>query len=482
MLTKSNYLLGLQCHKLLHIAKNNKDRLPKVDISKQFIFDQGTEVGEIATKLYENGIDLSKEDFRSNLIKSKEAITKNQPIFEAGLIHNDCYSRADILVPIGDEWDIVEVKSGTKVKEVNIHDVSFQKYVYEGVGLKIRKCFILHLNNEYIRQGELDLNQLFKKTEITLEVEELMKDIEERIEPLFNTINSSEPNVKIGKHCDDPYECPVKKECWKFLPKHNVFHLSRGKKKAIELYGQGILELKDIPKDFKLTGKQEIQRECHLEDKVHIHKDKIKSFLNQLDYPLYYLDFETFSTAIPKFDGLKPYSQVPFQFSLHVVEKEGEEPKHLEFLYEGNDDPRREFAEALKDVLGDTGSIVVYNQSFEISRIKELGALYPEFKNWSEDVISRVIDLLIPFREYAYYNSSQNGSASIKYVLPVLTGEDYSNLEISSGTVASTQFYNMTYGECSEEEKNDLRKHLLEYCKLDTLAEVMIIGKLREMV
>ena len=481
MLTKSNYLLGLQCHKLLHIAKNNKDRLPEVDISKQFIFDQGTEVGELATKLYENGIDLSKEDFRSNLIKSKEAITKKQPIFEAGLIHNNCYSRADILVPVEDEWDIIEVKSGTKVKDVNIHDVSFQKYVYEGVGLKIRKCFILHLNNEYVRQGDLDINQLFKKTEITSEVEELMKDIEERIEPMFNTINTEEPTVSIGKQCDDPYTCPVKKECWEFLPKHNVFHLSRGKNKAIELFEKGILELKDIPEDFKLTGKQEIQRECHINDKPHIHKEKIKSFLNQLDYPLYYLDFETFSTAIPKFDGLKPYSQVPFQYSLHVVKEEGAEAEHFEFLYDGSDDPRREFAEALKDVLGDTGSIVVYNQSFEISRIKELGVMYPEFKDWSEDVISRVIDLLVPFREFAYYDSDQNGSASIKYVLPVLTGEGYSEMGIGSGTAASTEFYNATYGECTEEKKEEVRKHLLEYCKLDTLAEVMIVDKLREL-
>lgn len=482
MLTKSNYLLGLQCHKLLHITKNSKERLPKVDIAQQFVFDQGTEVGELATNLYQNGIDLSKEDFQTNLEKSKEAITKNQPIFEAGLIHKECYSRADILVPVKDEWDIIEVKSGTKVKDINIHDVSFQKYVYEGVGLKIRKCFILHLNNEYIRQGDLDINQLFKKTEITSEVEELMDNIEERIEPMLNLINEKEPTVSIGKQCDDPFECPVKKECWSFLPRYNVFHLTRGKLKAIELFERGILELKDIPEDFKLTGKQQIQRECHLNNKVHIHKDKIKSFLNQLDYPLYHLDFEGFSTAIPKFDGLKPYSQVPFQYSVHVVEKEGAEPKHFEYLYEGNDDPRKECMESLKGVLGDTGSIVVYNKSYEIGRIKEVAALHQELKDWSEQVISRVIDLWDPFRGFFYYNSNQNGSASIKDVLPTLTPESYSGMEIGSGSIASTEFYNITYGGCPEGKKEEIRKHLLEYCKLDTLAEVMIVDRLKEIV
>ena len=482
MLTKSNYLSGLQCHKLLHITKNSKERLPETNIAQQFTFDEGTRVGELATTLYPGGIDLSKEEFKTNLIKSKEAIEKKLPIFEAGLIHHECYSRADILVPVGEEWDIVEVKMGTKVKDINIHDVSFQKYVYEGFGLKIRKCFILHLNGDYVKQGDLDIHELFTKTEITSEVEELMDDIEEKIELMLNVVNTKEPDVPIGAQCDDPYECPVKKECWAFLPKHNVFHLTRGKPRAVELFESGILKLKDIPEDFKLTGKQEIQRGCDISGKPHLHKDKIKSFLNQLDYPLYYLDFETFSNAIPKFDGLKPYSQVPFQFSLHVVKEEGSEPEHFEFLYDGNDDPRKDFIEALIEVLGDSGSVVVYNQSFEISRLKELGEAFPEHKEWVEGVLGRVVDLLVPFREFAYYHSDQNGSASIKYVLPVLTDMSYSEMDIGSGSIASAEFYKSTYEECSEEKKEKVRKDLLKYCEMDTLAEVMIVDKLKEMV
>ncbi len=481
MLTKSNYLSGLQCHKLLHITKNSKERLPETNIAQQFTFNEGTKVGELATKLYPEGIDLSKEEFKDNLIKSKEAIEKKLPIFEAGLIHNECYSRADILVPVEDEWDIVEVKMGTKVKDINIHDVSFQKYVYEGFGLKIRKCFILHLNGDYVRQGDLDINELFTKTEITSEVEELMDNIEEKIELMLNVVNAKEPNVPIGAQCDDPYECPAKKECWAFLPKHNVFHLTRGKPRAVELFERGILKLKDIPEDFKLTGKQEIQRECDISGKPHLHKDKIKSFLNQLDYPLYYLDFETFSNAIPKFDGLKPYSQVPFQFSLHVVKEEGSEPEHFEFLYDGHDDPRKDFIEALIDVLGDSGSVVVYNQAFEISRLKELGETFPEHKEWVEGVLGRIVDLLVPFREFAYYNSDQNGSASIKYVLPVLTDMSYSEMEIGSGSIASAEFYNMAYGDFKG-DREEVRKHLLKYCEMDTLAEVKIVDKLKEMV
>ena len=481
LLTKSKYLAGLQCSKYLWALFHDKEKIPKPDEAAQFMFDEGTRVGELATELYPKGIDLSKEDFKSNLIKSKEAIKEKLPIFEAGFNKEECYSRADILVPVGDEWDIIEVKSGTKVKGINIHDVSFQKYVYEGQGLKIRNCYIMHINKEYVRNGDLDINELFTKTEITSEVEELMEGIEERIEYMLKIMHSNKPNVVIGKQCDNPYGCPVKEDCWSFLPKHNVFHLTRGKPKAIELFEKGIYQLKDIPEDFKLTEKQQIQRECHLKNKPHLHKDKIKSFLNQLVYPLYYLDFETFNNAIPKFDGLKPYSQVPFQFSLHVVEKEGAEAKHFEFLYEGNGDPRKEFIESLKSVLGDTGSVVVYNQAFEISRLKELGSFFPEFTDWVNQTLTRIVDLLIPFREFAYYHSDQKGSASIKAVLPALTGKSYSEMDIGSGSIASTEFYKMTYG-VFEGDREKVRSDLLEYCKLDTLAEVMLVEKMRELV
>ena len=175
------------------------------------------------------------------------------------------------------------------------------------------------------------------------------------------------------------------------------------------------------------------------------------------------------------FDGLKPWSQVPFQFSLYIVE-EGKKPKHHEFLYSGKGDPREEFLLALKKVLGDNGSVVVYFQQFENRILRELGQRFPEHNEWVKDVIARVVDLLVPFKNFSYYNPSQKGSASLKKVLPAVTGKDYSGMEISGGMFASVEFYNMNY-----DNGKDVREALLKYCGLDTLGMVWIIEKLNSM-
>jgi len=476
ILTKSKYLIGLQCPKYLWTIFHEKDKIPEAFITDEFKFKEGEKVGEMAKKLFPEGIDLPVDNYKKNLEDSEKALKEKKLLFEASFDFDNCFSRADILVPNGNKWDIIEVKSGTKVKDINIHDVSFQKYVYENKGIKIGKCFLLHLNNEYERKGKIEIDKLFVKEDITKEVNEHMKDIKERITEMLEIINSKKsPEISIGKHCNDPYECPC--DCWENLPENHVFCLYRGGKLSCELYDSGVESIKDIPDDIKLNDKQGIQKDCEIKEKVHVHKESLKHFLKTLYYPIYYLDFETFSTAIPMFYGLKPYSQVCFQFSLHVVEKEGDTPKHYEFLYNGKEDPREEFIIALKKLLGDKGSIIVYNQSFEINRLKELGEQFPEHKNWVDNILTRIVDLLIPFRNFSYYNPKQQGSASIKKVLPTLCGKSYSGMEIRDGGTASVEFFNMCYN-----NGKDVRKALLKYCELDTLAEVMIVEKLISLV
>jgi hypothetical protein len=480
ILSKSKYLKGLQCPKLLWTECHNKEKIPEPDILAKQKFEQGTLVGELATKLFPEGIQVEFKDFKENLNQTKELLKEKKPLFEPGFLQDQCFSRADILVPVDDQWDIIEVKSGTKVKEINIQDVAFQKYCYEACNLKIRKCFLLHINNEYIRKGEIEIDKLFKKQDITEEVENI-KDIQSKVDSMFEIINSKEyPKTTIGKHCKEPYDCPLT-ECKDFLPENHIFQLYRGGKRSFELFDNGIHAIKDIPKDFKLNPKQEIQRECAKTGKPCIHKDGIKSFLNMLDYPLYYLDFETFSTAVPMFDDLKPYQQVPFQFSLHVVKDENSEPEHYAYLYDGEKDPRKEFISELKKVLGEKGSVVVYNESFEKSRLLELAKIFPEYEQWVKDVNARVVDLLIPFRNFHYYDTRQNGSASIKYVLPVMTDKSYNGMEIAGGAVASVEYLNAHYGD-NVKEKEKVRENLLKYCELDTLAEVMIVEKLKGII
>ena len=485
LLTKSKYLVGLQCSKYLWVMLNEPDRIPKPDASTQHRFDQGHLVGELAKKWFPDGIDIPADDFKDNLKQTEELLKKRKPLFEAGLMVNNIFSRIDVLKPVSnDEWDIIEVKSSTSVKDVNIHDVSFQRYCCEKYGLKIRKCYLMHINNMYIRQAEIDSAGLLTMTEITTEVDEATNGIQQRIDNMFSAIISEKcPAVTIGKQCNNPYECPLKEECWEFLPKNNVFNLYDDRnKRSLDLFGQGIYAIKDIPDGFSLSGKQEIQKDCEIKGKPYIDKTAINQFLNTLQYPLYYMDFETFSTAIPLFDGTRPYQQIPFQFSLHIVDEDNATARHYSFLADGTNDPRGEFIDSLKKVLVNSGNIVVYNQGFEKGVLNRLATLLPKYNKWVEDLNNRIIDLLVPFRSFHYYDPRQKGSASLKNVLPVITGKGYEGLNISDGMNASLAFLDVISNNVSGEQRVKLRQDLEKYCALDTEGMIWIVDKLKELI
>lgn len=485
ILSKSKYLNGIQCSKLLWISVNAKDKLPGVDESKQKLFDEGHIVGEFAKKLFPEGIDIEDTDFSKNLEETKKLLKENKPLFEPAFMIDRLYSRADILEPVKEGWNIIEVKSSTEVKDVNIQDVAFQKYVYEKAGLKINKCFLLHINNQYVKQGEINPSDLFVKEDISLDVAEEIKLVPERVKQMLEVIDSKEPVVKIGDFCKKPYECAMKEECWAFLPKENsVFDLYRGGQKSWELFEEGILAIKDIPARTKLNDKQQIQLECEKTQKTHINEKAINEFIKTLKYPLYFLDFETYQTAIPLYDGLKPYQQIPFQFSVHKIDSKGKKT-HFSFISSGKKDPRKKFINAINRKVGTKGSIIVYNQVFEQGRLKEIGEFFPLEKEHVDKIIARMIDLLIPFRNFEYYNRKQEGSASIKYVLPAMTDMTYKGMEIANGGQASIRYAYITHGDIkgNKAKKGEIKKvrdDLKKYCALDTEAMVKILGGLKE--
>ncbi|MCP4254985.1 MAG: DUF2779 domain-containing protein [Candidatus Scalindua sp.] len=483
LLSKSKYLNGLQCLKYLWVKLNEPERVPRFDASMLYRFNQGHLVGEFAKKRFPDGIDIPDNDFTTNLKQTEVLLKERKPLFEAGIMVDNTFSRIDILKPVGeDEWDIIEVKSSTKIKNVNFHDVSFQRYCCEKYGLKIRNCFLMTVNNEYVKQSDIDPAHLLTMTKIRAKGDGATNGIQQRVDSMFSTIASDKcPAITIGKQCNSPYECPLKEECWSFLPENSIFDMYGSKKDAFELFEKGIYSFKDIPDGFPLSEKQEIQKGCDISGKPHIEKEPIRQFLNNLEYPLYYLDFETFSGAIPLFDGTRPYQQIPFQFSLHVVDIENATPRHYSFLADAEGDPRAEFVASLKRVLGSSGSIVVYNQSFEKSVLRALANMFPEYNDWEESLNDRIIDLLAPFRSFHYYNARQKGSASIKNVLPVLTGTSYDHLDISDGMNASLAFLGVISNSASTEEISKIRNDLEKYCALDTEGMIWIVDKLREL-
>ncbi|MCX6143220.1 MAG: DUF2779 domain-containing protein [Ignavibacteriales bacterium] len=485
-ISKSKYLNGLQCYKLLWFYYNAKDQIPAFNAQTLAIFDQGHLVGELAKKLYLGGIEIaaSANDFGKILELSKEALSQRKPLFEAAFKSGNAYARADILNPVGkNDWEIIEVKSSMEVKEVNLHDLALQQYAYEGAGLSITKCFILHINNEYVRKGEVEPKKLFTKTDVTEEVQALMKTVRPNLEMMVDVIRQKrEPDIEIGPHCSDPYGCPVQELCWKFLPEHNPLTLYYFKKeKAFELIHDGHLDIRKLPASVNLSEKQDIQVSALQSRKPHIDKSGIRDFLNQLVYPVYYLDFETFGTAIPLFDDVRPYEQIPFQFSLHIVEGEGKKPKRESFLADGASDPRPEILKRLKELLGNKGSIVAYNAPFEKDKLSKASGIFKEYAKWYDAIEPRFVDLLTPFKSFYYYHPDQCGSASIKAVLPALTGKSYEGLEIAEGGTASLEYLRVTFGDVEERDRQKARRDLETYCALDTGGMVMIVEELERL-
>jgi len=486
LLSKSKYIIGMQCPKWLWISVNDKGRIPEPDKETQHKFDAGHEIGVLATMVFSEGIDLSGLKFKENIDKTKESLELRKPIFEAGFLVDNLFSRADILLPVGkNEWDIIEVKAGTSVKDINVHDVSFQKYVYEKSGLKIRKCILMHLDNTYLKKGKINPDNLFVQTEITDEVTSAILNIEERIEEMRKVINSSEcPEFNVDDLATIKYDNIAKDEFMESLPKGNVFELSRGGVKSRNLYKDGIVKIKDIPSSQKLTSNQEIQKECSISNKPHIDEKSIKKFLDGLKYPLYYLDFEAMTPTLPLYDYMKVYQHIPFQYSLHIVEKPGAEPKHVSFLADGTSNPIPKFMQSLKENLGEAGDIIVYNQTYEKSKLKEAMALFPEFEDLVNDnFLPRIKDLWDLFRKFDYYDPKQCGSASIKKVLPVMSDKSYDGLEINNGVNASLEFERITFDpKVTKKEKEEVKEALEKYCEMDTLAEVKIVERLGEIV
>jgi len=482
MLSKSRYLNGLQCPRYIWIQFHEPARIPETDPVTQCIFDQGHEVGYLAKKLFPGGIDVPQESFTGNIEKTKELLQERKPLFEAGILSGNLYSRVDILSPAGeDEWDICEVKSSTSIKDVHIDDVAFQRYCCTQFGLNIRNCYLALINNQYIRDGEIDPESLFNILDVTDKVEEASPGIQDRIDGILEVINwETCPEMVIGPHCRDPYECPLT-DCWDALPEHNVFSLYYGGKKSFTMYNSGILTIGEITDDYKLNDKQRIQQACVVNGEPHIDKEAIRDFLSSLEYPLYYLDFETIGPAIPLFDGVRPYQDVPFQFSVHVIRDKQSEPVHYSYLTDGTGDPRPGSLAELQKMLGDSGSIIAYNKGFEEGCLRDMAAALLEYSDWIEQVCTRLVDLLEPFRNFYYYHPAQKGSASLKAVLPAITGKGYEDLVISDGQVASLTFLTATYGEIPEEERAKVVSDLEKYCGRDTEGMIWIVERLREL-
>ena len=485
-ISKSSYLSGIRCPKLLWHRVNEPHTILSLSAASQTRMEQGRQIGILAKGLFPGGVDVPWDSpFATKREKTQSALRERVPIYEASFSAQDAHAQIDILVPTrGGLWNIHEVKASTGVKEEHLPDVGFQLHVCESAGIKIRRCLVVTIDGDYVRKGAIDVNQLFFKHDVTTEAKSVAAEIPENLTEFRSTLaDHSAPDIRIGTHCTSPYECALQATCWAFLPEQNVTELYRGKQVPWDLLGKGIQSLEMIPPNCELNPNQEIQVNAARSGKPHVDREAIRTFLGSLRYPIWFLDFETINPAIPLFEGTSPYQQIPFQFSLHVVREPGGEADHVGWLAEGKADPRLGFLEALQRALGERGDIVVYYAAFEKGRLAELADDYPEHKVWIENALNRLVDLYVPFRDFSYYHPEQHGSASLKAVVPSLTGNNsYDKLAIADGGTASQEFLRVEFGDADDDERMTIRKRLKKYCATDTLAMKWILGAFERLV
>lgn len=488
LLTKTDFLCGLSCPQLLWFARREPGVLPIPDEWENNGLHEGLEVGRMARHLYPGGVEIPWEllNFEKGLMMSQETVSRRRLSYEAGFIYNSAFARADILMPAPrGRWDLIEVKSTSSVKGDHFWDVAFQRYVMEGAGLKIRRCWLMHINRRYFRENELDMDRLFIREDITTEVSKYLPKIPGRIKEMMKNLKAgNRPYPDVTKAGCSPRHCEAASNCWSFLPKRHVFLLYRdsGRRKAYELVKNGVYHLKEIPEDFRLTDCQAIQVECEKTGKPHVHKDEIRKFIEKLHYPLYFLDFETFATAIPRLSNSEPFENIPFQYSLHVVEKPGGKEIHHSYLSDGIKDPRPEILARLRKQLGKSGSIIAYNKSYEQERILQCSERFPQYWKWAKNLMPRFVDLLEPFQSFHIYHPAQNGSASLKSTLPALTGKGYDKMEIKDGAQASRAFMMLAFTDLSQPQKDRIRNRLEAYCCLDTGGMIEMLRQLKTLI
>lgn len=446
MLSKSRYIRGINCHKALWLSKHKKE-LQVFSNATMAVFARGTSVGELATQYFPGGVMAVTGDYpNAEAAKyTQELIAQGvETIYEATFIYDNTLVAVDVLNKENGKWHIYEVKSTNSAKDVHVPDIAVQYYVLTGCGLSISDASVMHFDKNYVRRGHVNVKELFKATSLFNDILPLQDDIKNNIPVLLKVLESDEPIVEMGGHCTSPYECGFIKYCHSLQP----------------IIDEAEKILSNVPQ---------------------IIENEVRNYVNNIEYPICHLDFETIMPGVPMFDESRPYQQIPFQYSIHFQQSKNSDIKHYEYLAPNdvNIDPRIGLIEQMIEETKNAKTIFVYHIPFERSRINEMSRDFPQYAAELQSINERLVDLIIPFRRKYYRTEAMEGSSSIKKVLPALCPElSYGDLEIGGGMEASNAFLNLYY--CNDKDIiAKTRANLLKYCHLDTYAMVRILDVLK---
>ncbi len=483
-LSKSKFLSGLQCHKRLYLEIFQPQLATPPDAGTQAILNMGTEVGELARQRFAGGR-LVTAGYR----QTEEALAQTSvlladesvpAIYEAAIFADGVLVRVDVLERVTVDggtagWRLIEVKSSTRVKDVHLDDLALQYHVLRKAGLEVVGCHLMHVDTGYLYPGgEVELEKLFAIEDVAAAVLERCGTVPERLSAIKAMLaTGSLPLIEPDQHCLTPYECPFWQHCTKDKPTRWIYYLPGKKDIVMRLVEQGITIIDDIPDSTKLTDVQ-----SKVKKNAEWVSAKLGPVLKSVIYPVHHLDFETVMLAVPRYASTRPYQSIPVQWSNHI-ESESGEIVHHEFLHAEASEPRKRWAEALIESLGEQGSIVVYS-AYEEAIMRQLVEAFPEFRSAFKGIVQRLWDLHPVIKDH-YYHPGFNGSYSIKAVLPaVVPSLGYGDLSIQEGGHAASEYYRLVFVETDWVEKERIREALLAYCKRDTLAMVELRRALKE--
>jgi predicted RecB family nuclease len=483
-LSKSKFVAGCQCLKRLYLQVHEPELAAEPDVAADAIIEQGREVGLLARQMFPGGVEVRSGGGLDQAIRATRELVANPEvpaIFEGVLEHQNVLVKVDVLHRRRDgRWRLIEVKSSTDIKEHHVGDVAIQHRVVTRSGVDLAASCLAQVNREYVYEGgPIDVHRFFKIRNLTRQVESLQPELTVQLRSEFRVLTMPDaPNILAGRHCSNPFTCEFFDHCNPPIPEDHILRLPKIHASTVaKLVALGVQSIHDIPEHYPLTGR--LRRACaSVQMGKPWYSPELKDELGKLKYPIYFADFETGNPALPRFSGMRPYDQIPFQWSVHVQRETGATPEHFEFLATDSTDPRTTFITGLCDALGDRGSIVVYNQQFESQRLSELASWLPEFAERIDKIQHRLWDLLPVVRNHVYHPAF-GGSYSLKSVLPALVPDmSYAGLEVADGQAAGLAWESLVRGGLDHGERERIRKALLGYCGRDTLGMVRLIEKL----
>jgi hypothetical protein len=468
-------MAGLGCHRKLWQLLWDRGSAAPDDGMSQLIMEYGTRFGELAHSLFPDGtlIDIDISNLDKAVEDTRQAIKSGtEVIMEATFCHGQCRILADIVERQQDgSWHLIEVKSSTHVKNEHIPDLAYQKWVMEQCGYPVSRCSVIHADKSGVWP---DVNSIFNRIDVTAEVDAASSAVSDNVERMLALTNPgcAAPDARehFAKRCKD---CNFKKTvCWKDIDGFTIYDAIHATK-IPTLEAMNILYLRDIPNDFNLNDRdrRNVTRINH--EAIDIDNSAIAEMLDKLEHPIYFLDFESVSVAVPLFDGNSPWEKLAFQYSLHIMDKDGE-VRHVEYLHEEATDPSAEVARRLVQDIGEHGSIVVYYAGMESGILKYLRDRFPDHSAPLQGMIDRLWDLELLFKNH-YRHWKFGSKSTIKVVLPTLIPElSYDDLDIHEGGGASWSWIQMIESDDAE-TRQAMAEALREYCKRDTWAMVKLL-------